>query len=77
MKSLIKTKASSLQKVADLPRHRHPADLLNAFTRPIDEQLQQINGTFPFGKQLYINASHERLIKTVKNIRMTYRLASL
>lgn len=42
MKSLYRTKASSLAKVAALPRHRHPADLINAFQHPFDLQRNQI-----------------------------------
>jgi hypothetical protein len=38
MSSLFKTRASSLAKVANLPRYRHPADLINEDYRPIYQQ---------------------------------------
>lgn len=44
MSSLIKTKASSLAKVAALPRLRSPADLYNEYTQPYDLQKKLMNG---------------------------------
>ena len=37
-----KTKASTLAKIAALPRYRHPMDLLNEPTLPFQLQRQQI-----------------------------------
>lgn len=36
--NLIKTTASTMQKVANLHRYRHPADLVNIDIRPIRQQ---------------------------------------
>lgn len=38
MAQLFKTKGSTIKKIAELPRFRHPGDLLNLHTRPIAEQ---------------------------------------
>ncbi len=35
---LFKTTASTVQKIANLPRHRHPGDLVNNYVRPIRQQ---------------------------------------
>ncbi len=37
--SFIKTTASTLNKIANLPRYRHPADLLNMEVQPMSKQL--------------------------------------
>jgi len=44
MSAIIKSRASSLNKVANLPRYRHPADLVNEFQKPMLEQNKMING---------------------------------
>jgi hypothetical protein len=44
MSAIIKSKASSLNKVAQLPRYRHPSDLINEFQKPMLEQNKLING---------------------------------
>ena len=44
MSAIIKSRASSLSKLADLPRYRHPADLINEFQKPMLEQNKRING---------------------------------
>lgn len=35
---LFKTTASTMKKVANLPRYRHPGDLINMDVRPIRQQ---------------------------------------
>lgn len=44
MSAIIKSRASSLNKLAQLPRYRHPADLINEFQKPMLEQNKLING---------------------------------
>lgn len=41
---LYKTTASTLQKIANLPRFRHPADLVHPDVRPIRQQRLEIDG---------------------------------
>ena len=40
----VKSTASSMRKVAELPRYHHPADLVNIPTRPIMQQKMEIEG---------------------------------
>lgn len=40
--TFMKTTASTLKKVAELPRYRHPADLINMEVRPIRLQRMEI-----------------------------------
>lgn len=42
MSQFFKSKASTLSKVAELPRFRHPADLLNMPVRDIKQQKMEI-----------------------------------
>lgn len=42
MSQLFKSKASTLRKVAELPKYRHPADLLNIPVRDIRQQRAEI-----------------------------------
>ena len=42
LQSFTKSKASTLAKIAALPRFRHPKDLLNEPTLPFQLQKQQI-----------------------------------
>lgn len=44
MSQYIKSTKSTLKKIADLPRYRHPADLVNVETRPIAQQKMEIEG---------------------------------
>jgi len=48
MQNFMRTKVQVLEKVSALPRFRHPADLLNAFTHPFDLQKNQLEGVLPF-----------------------------
>lgn len=42
--NFVKSIASSLKKVSELKRYRHPADLVNLPTRPIRQQRMEIDG---------------------------------
>ncbi len=41
---LFKTTASTMKKVANLQRYRHPGDLINMDVRPIRQQRLEIDG---------------------------------
>ena len=77
MSALIKSRASSLNKLSQLPRYRHPADLINEFQKPMLQQNQLINGELEFGKGLYGSDSYEALVQKVVASRKGYRTASL
>ena len=47
MQSFTKTKASTIAKIAALPRYRHPMDLLNEPKLPYSLQKSQIEGSVP------------------------------
>jgi hypothetical protein len=77
MSAIIKSRASSLNKLANLPRYRHPADLINEYQKPMVEQNKLINGELEFGQNLYGSDSYEALVKQVSKFRTSYRTASL
>lgn len=77
MNAIIKSRASSLNKIANLPKYRHPADLVNEFQKPMLEQNKMINGELEFGKNLYGNDSYENLVKQIVATRKGYRTANL
>lgn len=77
MSAVIKSRASSLAKVANLPRHRHPADLINEFQKPMLEQNKMINGELNFGQNLYGNDSYEALVQQIVGTRKGYRAGNL
>jgi len=52
--NLFKTTAGTLKKVAELPRYRHPADLINMDYKPIRLQRMQMEGQLEFGNNNYI-----------------------
>ena len=73
---LFKTKASSLAKVAALPRHRHPADLLNEYTLPYKLQRQMVYGQISQEKGKYYSDNHYQLMSFLSKSRKKYRSAS-
>lgn len=77
MSAIIKSRASSLNKLSQLPRYRHPADLVNEYQKPMLEQNQMINGELEFGKNLYGSDSYESLVQKIVSSRKGYRTASL
>ncbi len=73
---LYKTKASTLQKIANLPRFRHPADLVTYETRPVRQQRLEIDGQLEFGKNLYFSPAQEALVKDLLATRTGFRSAT-
>jgi len=77
MSALMKSRASSLAKIAQLPRYRHPADLINEYQKPMLEQNKMINGELEFGQNLYGSDSYEALVQQVIKTRKGFRNANL
>ena len=73
----IKTIASSMKKVAELPRYKHPADLVNPLIRPIRQQNMEINGEIEFGTNSYENIAHEKLVQELIATRNKYRTENI
>lgn len=70
---LYKTTASTLQKVANLPRIRNPADLVHPDIRPIRQQRLEIDGQLAFEKNLYFSSAQEKLVKELLPLRTSFR----
>ncbi len=69
LQSFTKSKASTLAKIAGLPRYRHPKDLLNELTLPFQLQKQQILAMLPFESGQYISQQHFKLSQSAANLR--------
>ena len=50
-----KSKASTIAKIAALPRFRSPKDLINEPHLPYDVQIRQINGVSTFKEGQYLS----------------------
>ena len=74
---LFKTKASSLAKIAALPRHSNPADLLNEYTLPYKLQRQMIDAQISQEEGNYYSDHHYQLMSHLSKSRKDYRAASL
>lgn len=70
---LAKSKASTIAKLAALPRYRHPMDLLNEPHLPYDLQVQQMNGQAPQKGGQYLSPKHYELMKQSAQLRTSYR----
>ena len=73
---LFKSRASSLAKVAELPVHRHPADLLNEFTLPFKLQKQMISAGISQEEGKYYSQHHYDLVSYLAKSRTEYRQAT-
>ena len=58
-------KAARIRKIADLPKYRHPADLVNIYVRPVRQQNLEINGKLDFDSNQYFSSNHEALLKKI------------
>lgn len=74
--SVFKTKASSLAKIAALPRIRSPYDLYNEPHLAYDIQAKQIAGELEFTEGNYYSQLHYELAKDVTPLRNSYRTIS-
>lgn len=74
--AITKSKASTLAKLAALPRFRHPMDLLKEPHLPYDLQIQQMEGSATQKDGQYISKRHFELCKDSAELRTQYRSSS-
>lgn len=72
LKALSKSKASTLAKIAALPRFRHPMDLFNEPHLPFDVQTKQIEGTLSLKEGQYLSHEHFQLCKSSSTFKKQY-----
>ena len=69
-----KPKATTMAKLAAMPRYRDPRDLLNEPYLPYDLQMKQINAELPFNKKgKYLSREHYHLCRESHENRLEYR----
>jgi len=68
-----KSKASTLAKLAALPRFRSPKDLLNEPHLPYDLQISQIKGTADMKEGKYMSSHHYDLCQKTSQLRQAYK----
>lgn len=73
LNAFTKSKASTLAKIAALPRFRHPMDLLNEPHLPYDLQVKQMDATLTFKEGQYLSHEHYQLCKSSASLRTQYR----
>jgi hypothetical protein len=70
-----KSKASTLAKIAALPRYRSPKDLLNEPHLPYDKQTLQIQAALSFEEGEYLSEDHFKLCSVSTSLRKDYTAA--